>query len=46
MLKRVGMMYEGILRQEEWLYDYFVDHAVYSMLHSEFLRTPYGIENE
>lgn len=42
----VGMVYEGTLREEEWLYDYFVDHAVYSMLHSEFLRTPAGIEDE
>jgi len=41
----VGMVYEGTLREEEWLYDYFVDHAVYSMLHSEFLRTPAGIED-
>lgn len=44
--KAVGMVYEGTLREEEWLYDYFVDHAVYSMLRSEFLRTPAGIEDE
>lgn len=42
----VGMVCEGTLREEEWLYDYFVDHAVYSMLRSEFLRTPVGIEDE
>jgi len=35
---RVGMVYEGILREEEWLYDHFVDHSVYSMLHREFKR--------
>lgn len=36
--RRVGMVYEGTLREEEWLYDHFVDHTVYSMLHREFKR--------
>lgn len=39
--KRLGMVYEGTLREEEWLYDHFVDHAVYSMLQREFKRGPY-----
>ena len=34
--ERVGMRYEGILRQREWLYDHFVDHASYSLLASEW----------
>lgn len=34
--QRLGMIYEGTLRQEEWLYDHFVDHVVYSMLIDEF----------
>lgn len=33
---RVGMVYEGILREEEWLYDHFMDHAVYFMLQRDF----------
>lgn len=34
--ERICMLYEGTLREEEWLYDHFVDHAVYSMLYKEF----------
>jgi len=34
--KRLGMVYEGKLREEEWLYDRFVDHAVYSILKKEY----------
>jgi len=34
--ERVGMRYEGVLRQREWLYDHFVDHASYSLLASEW----------
>lgn len=30
--ERLGFTYEGISRQSEWLYDHYVDHAVYSML--------------
>jgi len=33
---RAGMHFDGILRQREWLYDHYVDHAVYSLLASEF----------
>ena len=33
---RLGFVEEGRLRQQEWLYDHFVDHIVYSMLKSEF----------
>ena len=34
--KRLGLTQEGVLRQCEWLYDHFVDHAVYSMLRADW----------
>jgi ribosomal-protein-serine acetyltransferase len=34
--ERLGFTYEATLRQCEWLYDQYVDHAVYSMLASEY----------
>jgi ribosomal-protein-serine acetyltransferase len=34
--ERLGFRFEGQLRQREWLYDHYVDHAVYSMLGSEW----------
>ncbi len=30
--KRLGFRHEGTLRDAEWLYDHFVDHAVYAVL--------------
>ena len=33
--QRLGLTYEGTLRDAEWLYDHFVDHRVYSMLQRE-----------
>lgn len=34
--ERLGFTFEGVRRQCEWLYDHFVDHAVYSMLAAEW----------
>lgn len=34
--ERLGFSKEGVLRQNEWLYDHFVDHIVYSRLASEW----------
>lgn len=36
--ERIGFTQEGTARQAEWLYDHFVDHAVYGMLASEWRR--------
>ena len=34
--ERLGFRLEGVTRQTEWLYDRFVDHAVYGILASEW----------
>ena len=34
--ERLGFSLDGVLRQREWLYDKFVDHAVYSLLSSDW----------
>lgn len=39
LAERLGFKFEGILRQREWLYDHFVDHASYSLLKSEWLAS-------
>lgn len=36
--KRLGFQMEGILRQNEFLYDHYVDHAVYGMLAEDWRR--------
>jgi len=35
--ERLGFKLEGINRQAEWLYDHYVDHAVYGLLAREWL---------
>jgi ribosomal-protein-serine acetyltransferase len=30
--ERLGFKLEGVARQSEWLYDHFVDHAIYALL--------------
>ena len=32
VLQRCGFRLEGISREPEWLYDHFVDHAIYARL--------------
>lgn len=34
--ERLGYVKEGCIRSAEWLYDHYVDHAVYGMLASEW----------
>ncbi len=34
--ERLGFREEGLLRQNEWLYDHWVDHVVYAMLKPEW----------
>ncbi len=34
--ERLGYQFEGTCRQAEWLYDHFVDHAIYAMLRSDW----------
>ncbi|QSO49915.1 GNAT family N-acetyltransferase [Alicyclobacillus mengziensis] len=34
--ERLGFQQEGVCRQAEWLYDYFVDHVVYGMLAADW----------
>jgi ribosomal-protein-serine acetyltransferase len=34
--ERLGFRLEGTIREAEWLYDRFVDHAVYGLLEAEW----------
>jgi ribosomal-protein-serine acetyltransferase len=34
--ERLGFTQEGLLRDNEWLYDHYVDHAIYGMLASDW----------
>jgi ribosomal-protein-serine acetyltransferase len=36
--ERLGFRSEGIIRDAEWLYDHFVDHAIYGLLATEWKR--------
>lgn len=35
VIERLGLKFEGILREAEWVNDHFVDHEVFSILKSE-----------
>lgn len=37
--ERLGFVNEGSIRQAEWLYDHYVDHAVYGVLAKEWKET-------
>jgi len=37
--ERLGFRFEGIIREAEWLYDHYVDHALYSLLRSDYAKT-------
>jgi len=38
LAERLGFTLEGIQRESEWLYDHYVDHAVYGLLRREWHR--------
>jgi ribosomal-protein-serine acetyltransferase len=42
--ERLGFKLEGIARQIEWVHDRFVDHAMYSLLRSEYKAKPVEAE--
>jgi len=39
----LGFQQEGILRENEWLYDHFVDHVVFSILKKDWIK---GLQKE
>ena len=38
--ERLGFTQEGVLRDAEWLYDHYVDHALYSLLRRDWEKGP------
>ena len=36
--ERLGFKLEGVVRGIEWLHDHFADHAIYGLLHSEYVK--------
>ena len=36
--QRLGFTHEGTLREAQWLYNHFIDHEIYSILHSEWQK--------
>ena len=36
--EKLGFTKEGCVREAEWLYDHYVDHTIYGMLKSDFLK--------
>jgi len=39
LAERLGFTLEGIRRESEWLYDHYVDHALYGLLQRDFMRS-------
>lgn len=37
--EKLGFLNEGLIRQNEWIYDRFIDHYVYGMLKEEWNRS-------
>ena len=40
--ERLGFKLEGVVREAEWLYDHFVDHAVYGLLQQDWAVSDSG----
>jgi ribosomal-protein-serine acetyltransferase len=38
--ERLGFRAEGVLREAEWLYDHWVDHVLYALIHSDWRGAP------
>jgi ribosomal-protein-serine acetyltransferase len=36
LAERLGFTFEGVRREAEWLYDHYVDHALYGLLRREW----------
>jgi ribosomal-protein-serine acetyltransferase len=36
LAERLGFTFEGVRRESEWLYDHYVDHALYGLLRREW----------
>jgi hypothetical protein len=43
--ERLGFQLEGIIRDAEWLYDHFVDHAMYAILKKDWNGEQQGGED-
>ena len=36
--ERLGFIHEGTLREAQWIYNHFVDHEIYAILHSDWKK--------
>lgn len=44
--ERLGYKHEGTIREAEWLYDHYVDHAVYGMLAREWEQKKHSTKKQ